>query len=150
MAGASDSDDWQQLGVLLTSSADNTPAVQQQNGLKMAHTIIIWTNFAITMIRVAFRDFISSFYRDPRSRIPTNMSKIRQIDYTTPRTLVSYNGKRTVRMTGEENRYKFSGILIAGQEDAFAKIGEERKDWQKSAFPLPWTDSPDVVEPDVK
>jgi hypothetical protein len=37
------------------------------------------------------------------------MSKIRQIDYTTPRTLVSYSGKRTVRMTGQENRYKFSG-----------------------------------------
>lgn len=51
-------------------------------------------------------------------------------------------------MTGEETRYKFSGVLIAGEEDAFAKIGEERKDWQKSAFPLPWTDSPDVVAPD--
>jgi len=76
------------------------------------------------------------------------MSKIRQIDYTTLRTLVSYSGKRTVRMTGQENRYKFSGVLIAGEENEFAKIGDERKDWQKSAFPLPWTDSPDVVTPD--
>ena len=76
------------------------------------------------------------------------MSKIRQIDYTTLRTLVSYSGKRTVRMTGQENRYKFSGIMIEGAEDEFAKIGDERTDWQKSAFPLPWTDSPDVVRPD--
>ncbi|MFT4902309.1 MAG: hypothetical protein ACI81V_001596 [Lentimonas sp.] len=75
------------------------------------------------------------------------MSKIRQIDYTTPRTLVSYSGKRSVRLTGEETRYNFSGVLVAGQEDQFAKIGEARKDWQKQAFPLPWTDSPDVVEP---
>ena len=77
------------------------------------------------------------------------MSKVRQIDYTTIRTLVSYSGKRTVRMTGEENRYQFSGVLIAGEEDSFAKIGDERKDWQKSAFPLPWTDSPDLVMPDT-
>ena len=77
------------------------------------------------------------------------MSKVRQIDYTTIRTLVSYSGKRTVRMTGEENRYQFSGVLIAGEENAFAKIGDERKDWQKSAFPLPWTDSPDLVVPDT-
>jgi len=76
------------------------------------------------------------------------MPKIRQIDYSTARTLVSYSGKRSVRLTGEETRYKFSGILIAGEEDAFATIGEERKDWQKSAFPLPWTDSPDLVEPE--
>lgn len=76
------------------------------------------------------------------------MSQIRQIDYSTPRTLVSYSGKRTVRMTGNETRYKFSGILVAGEEDAFAKIGDERTDWQKSAFPLPWTDSPDRVEAD--
>ena len=41
----------------------------------------------------------------------------------------------------------FSGIFISGEEDEFSKIGEERMDWQKSAFPLPWTDSPDVVEP---
>lgn len=77
------------------------------------------------------------------------MSKVRQIDYTTIRTLVSYSGKRTVRMTGEENRYRFSGVLIAGEEDKFAKIGDERRDWQKSAFPLPWTDSPDLVLPDT-
>ena len=77
------------------------------------------------------------------------MSKVRQIDYTTIRTLVSYSGKRTVRMTGEENRYQFSGVLIAGEEDEFAKIGDERRDWQKSAFPLPWTDSPDLVVPDT-
>ena len=77
------------------------------------------------------------------------MSKVRQIDYKSIRTLVSYSGKRTVRMTGEESRYQFSGVLIAGEEDAFAKIGDERKDWQKSAFPLPWTDSPDLVLPDT-
>ena len=77
------------------------------------------------------------------------MSKVRQIDYTTIRTLVSYSGKRTVRMTGEENRYHFSGVLIAGEEDKFAKIGDERRDWPKSAFPLPWTDSPDLVLPDT-
>ena len=77
------------------------------------------------------------------------MSKVRQIDYKSIRTLVSYSGKRTVRMTGEENRYQFSGVLIAGEEDSFAKIGDERKDWQKSAFPLPWTDSPDLVVPDA-
>ncbi|MGB0416705.1 MAG: hypothetical protein ACPGKS_07645 [Coraliomargarita sp.] len=76
------------------------------------------------------------------------MSKIRQIDYATPRTLVSYSGKRTVRITGRETRYKFSGVLLDGIEDEFAKIGEERDDWQKSAFPLPWTDSPDIVRPD--
>lgn len=76
------------------------------------------------------------------------MSKIRQIDYQTPRTLYSYNGKRRVRLTGMDNRYKFSGVLVGGVEDEFAKIGEERKDWQKSAFPLPWTDSPDVVTPE--
>lgn len=75
------------------------------------------------------------------------MGKVRQIDYITPRTLVSYSGKRSVRLTGSENRYKFSGVLVAGVEDEFAKIGEERQDWQKQAFPLPWTDSPDVVEP---
>lgn len=73
-------------------------------------------------------------------------SKIRQIDYTTPRTLVAYSGKRVVRLTGIETRYKFSGVLVEGVEDDFAKIGEERNDWQKSAFPLPWTDSPDRVE----
>ena len=75
------------------------------------------------------------------------MSQIRQIDYSKPRILHSYNGRRIVKMTGKENRYKFSGVFIAGEEDEFAKIGEERNDWQKSAFPLPWTDSPEVVEP---
>ena len=77
------------------------------------------------------------------------MSKVRQIDYKSIRTLVSYSGKRTVRMTGEENRYQFSGVLISGEEDTFAKIGDERRDWQKSAFPLPWTDSPDLVVSDT-
>ena len=75
------------------------------------------------------------------------MTKVRQIDYETPRILVSYNGRREVRLTGQETRYKFSGVLVAGEEDEFARIGEERKDWQKSAFPLPWTDSPEVVRP---
>jgi hypothetical protein len=54
-----------------------------------------------------------------------------------------------VRLTGRETRYKFSGVLVAGVEDAFARIGEERDDWQKSAFPLPWNDSPGEVKPDV-
>jgi hypothetical protein len=76
------------------------------------------------------------------------MSKVRQIDYRSPRTLVAYSGKRVVRLTGEESRYRFSGILVEGVEDAFAKLGDERKDWQKSAFPVPWTDSPDRVESD--
>jgi hypothetical protein len=53
-----------------------------------------------------------------------------------------------VRMTGDETRYQFSGEMMEGEEGEFAKIGEIRKDWQKSAFPLPWTDSPDVVRPD--
>ncbi|MGB0409872.1 MAG: hypothetical protein ACPG3X_08030 [Opitutales bacterium] len=75
------------------------------------------------------------------------MPKVRQIDYQTPRTLVAYSGKRRVRLTGGETRYKFSGVLVGGEEDDIAKIGDERKDWQKSAFPLPWTDSPDVVYP---
>jgi hypothetical protein len=76
------------------------------------------------------------------------MSKIRQIDYSTPRTLHAYSGKRVVRMTGDETRYQFSGEMIDGVEGDFAQIGEIRKDWQKSAFPLPWTDSPEVVRPD--
>ncbi|CAI8264789.1 MAG: Uncharacterised protein [Opitutia bacterium UBA7350] len=73
-------------------------------------------------------------------------TKIRQIDYTTPRTLVAYSGKRVVRLTGKETRYQFSAVLVEGVEDALAKIGDERHDWQKSAFPLPWTDSPKRVE----
>jgi hypothetical protein len=80
-----------------------------------------------------------------KSPVPI-MSKIRQIDYRTPRTLISYNGRRHVRLTGEDSRYRFSGIMVDGVEDDVAVIGEERKDWQKSAFPLPWTDSPDVVK----
>lgn len=73
-------------------------------------------------------------------------SKIRQIDYETPRLLVAYSGKRVVRLSGKETRYKFSGVLVEGIEDDFANIGDERDDWQKSAFPLPWTDSPERVE----
>ena len=76
------------------------------------------------------------------------MSKIRQIDYWTPSTLHSYNGKCVVRMMEEETRYQFSGEFIDGIEDEFVKKSDIRKDWQKSAFPLPWTDSPDVVRPD--
>lgn len=76
------------------------------------------------------------------------MSKIPQIDYETPRTLVAYSGKRVVRITGEVSRYQFAGVLIEGVEDDFARIGEERRDWQKSAFPLPWSNSPDRVEPE--
>ena len=76
------------------------------------------------------------------------MSKIRQIDYSKPRVLHAYNGKRVVRLMGEETRYKFSGEMIGGVEDEFARIGDVRTDWQKSAFPVPWTDSPDPVRPD--
>jgi len=76
------------------------------------------------------------------------MSKVRQIDYHTPRTLVSYNGRRVVRLTGEDSRYRFSGAMIEGVEDEFGKIGDLRDDWQKSAFPVPWTDSPEVVRPE--
>ena len=75
------------------------------------------------------------------------MSRVRQIDYSRPRVLHAYSGRRIVRLTGEETRYKFSGELIGGVEDAFAKIGDVRSDWQKSAFPVPWTDSPDVLLP---
>ncbi len=81
-------------------------------------------------------------------RFIIEMQKIRQIDYATPRTLVAYSGKRSVRLTGRENRYQFSGVLVDGVEDEFARIGEEREDWQKSAFPLPWTDSPEIVRPE--
>jgi hypothetical protein len=76
------------------------------------------------------------------------MTKVRQIDYSQPRKLYAYNGKRVVQLTGEETRYKFSGKMIGGVEDEFAKIGDVRTDWQKSAFPVPWTDSPDSVRPD--
>jgi len=76
------------------------------------------------------------------------MSKVRQIDYSTPRILHAYSGKRVVRLTGGETRYQFSGEMIEGIEDEFAQIGEVRDDWQKRAFPVPWTDSPEVVLPD--
>ncbi len=76
------------------------------------------------------------------------MSTIRQIDYSKPRVLHAYSGQRVVRLTGEETRYQFSGELIDGVEDELAKIGDVRDDWQKSAFPIPWTDSPEVVRPD--
>ena len=76
------------------------------------------------------------------------MSAIRQIDYSRPRLLHAYNGRRVVRLTGEETRYRFSGEMVAGVEDAIARIGDVRTDWQKSAFPVPWTDSPDEVFPD--
>ena len=52
------------------------------------------------------------------------MSKIRQIDYSTPRTLHAYSGKSVVRMTGDETRYKFTGEMIDGVAGEFAKIGE--------------------------
>lgn len=73
------------------------------------------------------------------------MGKVRQIDYATPRTLVSYNRKRVVRTTGRDTRYLFEGELVDGVEDDHARLGEVRRDWQKSAFPVPWTDSPEVV-----
>ena len=73
------------------------------------------------------------------------MSKVRQIDYTTERVLHAYSGKHIVRLTGEETRYQFSGELIEGLENEFTKIGDIRNDWQKSAFPIPWTDSPYIV-----
>lgn len=76
------------------------------------------------------------------------MARVRQIDYQTPRVLVSYNGKRAVRLTGDDSRYRFSGELVGGEEDDVARIGEIREDWQKNAFPLPWTDSPEVVRPE--
>ena len=56
----------------------------------------------------------------------------RTLDATTDQTLTLL---RTIRK------------LMEGEEGEFAKIGEIRKDWQKSDLPLPWTDSPDVVRP---
>lgn len=76
------------------------------------------------------------------------MSNIRQIDYSTERILYAYSGKHAVRLTGEETRYQFSGELIDGVKNDFAKIGDIRNDWQKSAFPVPWTDSPYNVHPE--
>ena len=49
---------------------------------------------------------------------------------------------------GEDSRYQFSGKMVEGQASEFAQIGEIRHDWQKSAFPLPWSDSPDIIYPE--
>ena len=77
-----------------------------------------------------------------------NMNKIRQIDYHSPRILVSYSGKCHVLLTGEDSRYQFSGRMIEGEASEFSQIGAIRHDWQKSSFPLPWSDSPEIVYPD--
>ena len=76
------------------------------------------------------------------------MKKIRQIDYKTPRVLVSYSKKCHVLLLGEESRYQFSGKMLEGESSEFAKIGDVRHDWQKSSFPLPWSDSDKIVWPD--
>ena len=76
------------------------------------------------------------------------MQNIRQIDYKKPRILVSYSKKCHVLLLGEESRYQFSGKMVGGKASEFAKIGDIRNDWQKSSFPLPWTDSDDIVWPD--
>lgn len=76
------------------------------------------------------------------------MSKIRQIDYSQARVLVAYSGKRAVKITEEVSRYQFAGVMVEGIADDFAKVGDVRRDWQKSSFPLPWTDSPERVEPE--
>ena len=76
------------------------------------------------------------------------MGKIRQIDYITPRILVSYSKKCRVLLTGEESRYQFSGKLLAGSYSQTVEVGDVRSDWQKSSFPLPWTDSPEIVYPE--
>ena len=76
------------------------------------------------------------------------MKKTRQIDYQTARILVSYSGKCHVLLMGEDSRYQFSGKMVEGQASAFAQIGEIRHDWQKSAFPLPWSDSADIIYPE--
>jgi hypothetical protein len=76
------------------------------------------------------------------------MSKIRQIDYKSPRILVSYSKKCHVLLTGEESRYQFSGKMVAGIASSFAEVGDVRSDWQKSSFPLPWTDSPEIIYPE--
>jgi hypothetical protein len=74
------------------------------------------------------------------------MSKVRQIDYKTPRRLRSLNGKRVVQTNGRETRYQFEGTLVEGEADASTAIGDFRKDWLKSAFPIPWNDDPELVE----
>lgn len=71
------------------------------------------------------------------SAIFLKMSKVRQIDYTTERVLYAYSAKHIVRLTGKESRHQFSGELIDGIENEFAKIGDVCSDWQKSAFPIP-------------
>ena len=57
------------------------------------------------------------------------MQKIRQIDYKTPRVLVSYSKKCHVLLLGEESRYQFSGKMVEGESSEFAKIGDVRHDW---------------------
>jgi len=37
---------------------------------------------------------------------------------------------------------------VKGISSEFAKIGDVRHDWQKSSFPLPWSDSDQIVWPD--
>lgn len=76
------------------------------------------------------------------------MNKIRQIDYHTARILVSYSRKCHVLLIGADSRYQFSGKMVEGEPSEFAQIGEVRHDWQKSAFPLPWSDSPEIIYPD--
>jgi len=76
------------------------------------------------------------------------MGKIRQIDYKSPRVLVSYSGKCHVLLTGDESRYQFSGKLIEGEASEIVQIGDIRNDWQKSSFPLPWSDSPKIIYPE--
>ena len=75
---------------------------------------------------------------------------IQQIDYETSRILVSDNGKHKVRITKTRlTRYQFSGIILetSHENSELYKEGEERKDWNKRSFPLPWTNSPEVVTP---
>tara|TARA_B100001778_G_C18238486_1_gene472268 strand:- start:38 stop:271 length:234 start_codon:yes stop_codon:yes gene_type:complete len=76
------------------------------------------------------------------------IKKIRQIDYKSVRILVSFSQKCHVRLSGEESRYKFSGEMIGGENSEMVKIGDIRSDWQKSSFPVPWTDSPKIVYPE--
>ena len=54
------------------------------------------------------------------------MIKARQIDYE-PRERLCLTADGEVRLTGQQTRYKFSGVLVAGEEDEFAKIGESGK-----------------------
>ena len=58
------------------------------------------------------------------------MQKIRQIDYKTPRVLVSYSKKCHVLLLGKESRYQFSGKMVKGKAlnlqklEMFAMIGK--------------------------